>query len=217
MFGFSTRTSNDRTPMAGRRLRLEALEDRCVPATITLDPVVYGIGRHVTISGTLTGTDTPAWQSIQIWGNVAAGTQTDAAGKFQVPAHATALGEFTVAAPLLPGTPVTGSLTDVAPVLVSLNAIEASGDPPIFEFSGQTSYGRPTQVLTVVFWSTLASHPNFTTVTDGQNPGNYIVFKTLNGTQSDEGTVYAKVVSPWGTESNVRSVNVHQSITGGPN
>src|SRR5262249_28527452 len=74
------------------RPRLEALEDRYAPATLSLQ-IDYALGRNVTLSGYLTNTSTPGNQLINIQGMVNGQVVTDSAGHYSLSATASGLGQ----------------------------------------------------------------------------------------------------------------------------
>src|SRR4051794_36968142 len=94
---FSRQTRKSHPAPRTARPRLESLEGRLVPATVTLNPITYGTGRQVTLSGTLSNTGNVAWQMIALGGQVSGTTMTNAQGQFSATLTASALGNVTAA------------------------------------------------------------------------------------------------------------------------
>ena len=77
MFGFA-RAPQTTSLSRQARPRLEALEERWVPATITITSVTYGLGTSFTIAGTLSNNPTIANQAIKIDGAAQGSATTNA-------------------------------------------------------------------------------------------------------------------------------------------
>jgi len=214
------------------RLRLEPLEARQVPATLTLS-VSYGTGKTVTLSGTLSGLDNPSLQMITLGGQVSDTTYTNSLGQFSVTETAVNLGDVT--ATFVPtsmsgpstmlmsatlssysGTTMTSgsgatagvTLTDVAPSL-TFYAEEHPGR--LWTLYGDVTYSRGPANLVVYFGGVPVSLEGKTATTG--NTGHYETSLFLNGTSSDNGTAEAVVRTPWNTASEVAIDNIHQSGT----
>jgi len=199
-------------------LRLETLERREVPATLTLS-VTYGTGKMVTLSGTLSGLDNPSLQPITLTGQVSDTTYTNAYGQFSVTESAAGLGNVT--ATFMPavmsgfaatsnasGTTASVTLTDVKPALTFF-ADEHPGN--LWTLYGDVTYSRGPTNLVVYFGGVPISLEGKTATTDSS--GHYQVSVFLNGTTSDNGTASAVVYTPWDTPSEAALDVIYQSGT----
>jgi hypothetical protein len=175
------------------------------PSTITLD-VVYGEGLNVTLSGTLSG---GGYQLVEFSGAVMGSVWTDANGHYQVTYMAMGLGDIFARA--MDGTSNTASftLTDMAPQLLSFSAVE--GTDNVWTFSGTFTYFRYWESMTVMIYGVPMTISTAGQSTQGTANGYFELVRTLCGTQNDNGTVWAKVLSPFGTVSNVIYDSVSQT------
>jgi len=187
---------------------LEALEDRCSPATLTLN-VTYGLGRNVTLSGDLTDTSHPAGQLITIQGMVNGQVVTDAQGHYSLNATPQYLG--TVGARKSDGSSnvATNAITDAAPVLNVLKATE--GIDHVWTISGTLTYNRPFDSLTVNFGGVPAHIVGQTTT--ATSDGAFTLSVRLDGTTQDNGTIWAEALSPWNLVSNRLYATIRQTGT----
>jgi len=212
MFGLlrrSTRNTNPNKATRHARPRLEALEGRDVPSTLTLS-VSYGIGRNVTMSGTLSDTPNQSLQAINLGGQVSSTTMTNAYGQYSVTLTASGLGTVTAKAADNTSNTASADLTDVTPVITDFFATE--GTNHVWTFSGDLTYGgRSTMGMLVYLGGAPISLSNQTAMVD--NSGHFTTNVTLNGTASDNGMATARVVTPWGDWSDFASANVFQSGT----
>lgn len=212
MFGLLRRwarqTTRPKTPPRHARPRLEALEGRDAPSTLTLS-VSYGAGRSVTLSGTLGDHPNPSMQQIDFGGQVGGSTWTNMQGQFSVTLAASGLGDVRATAHDGTSNTPTVTLTDVMPTL-TFNASE--GTNHVWTFYGHVTYaGRPTQGMLVYLGGAPVSLTNQTAPVD--SAGNYVVNVTLNGTTSDNGTASARALTPWGNFSDFMFADVLQSGT----
>jgi hypothetical protein len=227
MFGLLRRLAGKptQTTSAPRfaRLRLESLEARQVPATLTLS-VTYGTGKMVTLSGTLSGVDNPSLQMITLGGQVQDTIFTNSMGQFSVTESAMTLGDVT--ATYVPmsmfasgstsasssmfnsGTTASVTLTDVTPSL-TFCAHEYPGS--VWVLSGDVTYSRGPGSLPVYFGGRPVSLSGQTATTNSS--GHYETTVYLNGTSSDNGIATAVVYTPWNTPSEEALTYVHQSGT----
>jgi hypothetical protein len=201
MFGLLTRASS-KAPVASclvprrARLRLEELEGRALPSTVTL-AVTYGTGKNITLSGVLSNTATVSGQQIDISG-VASGTATtDASGDFSVNLTATGLGDVKAVTHDQSSNAATVTLTDQAPVLTAFQATE--GTNHVWTLSGTVTYFRYFASMTINFGGTPVHVQGVTTNAD--ETGHFEVCVQLDGQADDNGLVWAQAVSPWGTTS----------------
>jgi hypothetical protein len=178
------------------RLSLESLESRDAPAALTLD-VAYGVDRNITLSGNVTGMSNPAGQVIMISGQADAMTVTDANGHYSVAVEAIGLGWVT-ATINDDGASEAVELTDSAPELNDFDAIELPAH--YWKLTGTFDYFRCWETMTVQIWGEPVTL-NFRNVTGNAN-GYFELIVQLNHTILDNGQVWAKVISPWSTESN---------------
>jgi hypothetical protein len=188
--------------------RLEALEDRTAPATLTLN-VSYMAGKSLVLSGQLSDTPNPGFRSISISGKVTATTFTNVLGQYNAMVSATGLGDVSVTATDGSSNTVTATLTDQAPVLTSFDAVE--GQTHCWTFRGTVTYHRHFNTMTINLGGVPVSIQGKTATAD--NTGHFEITLMLNGYSSDNGTVWAKAVSPWGLESNMLTDYVHQTGT----
>jgi hypothetical protein len=212
MFGLLRRLAGKPTPptTAPRfaRPRLERLEGREVPATLTLS-VSYVTGRVVNLSGTLSDVSNPSMQPISLGGKVSASTSTNMMGQFSINTPASDLGTVTATLQDGSGTTATATLVDVTPSL-TFRALEQPGHLWVLE--GDVTYtGRDLNMLPVTFGGVPVSLQHQATMTN--STGHYSTSVFLNGTNSDNGTVWAKVATPWGTESELALQVIDQSCT----
>jgi hypothetical protein len=190
------------------RLSLEPLERRDAPATLTLS-VTSLDGKNVNLSGTLGGVSNPSMQTISISGQAMSTTSTNSQGQYSVNVQAQGLGTVTATSQDGSGATATAALTDVTPSL-TLSGHEYSNHS--WEFYGDVTYpGHSLQALKITFGGTPVSVTGQTTMTDFN--GHYDVWVWLNGTSSDNGSLTAKVTTPWGTESDLATFAIYQSGT----
>jgi hypothetical protein len=213
MFGLLRTTGKPtqvRTAPRFARLGLERLEQREVPAMLTLS-VSSVSGRVVNLSGTLSGVSNPSMQPISFSGMATDSTMTNSMGQFSLNTPGMGLGDVTATVTTPDGSTATATapIVDVTPSL-ALNAIEYPGH--LWVFTGDVTYtGRDLQWLPVSFGGVPVSLQYRATMTDSS--GHFSMSVYLNGTNSDNGTVWAKVTTPWGTESEMALSDVHQSGT----
>ena len=189
---------------------LERLEERDTPSTLTIG-VTYGAGRGVTLSGDLSGAPYVAGQMIMLNGPVTTQVTTDTNGHYSVTLQASGLGTVT-ARTYDNSASASVTLTDVAPVLTDFEAIE--GPDHVWTLKGDVSYSRPFTSMTVFFNGQPVSINGKVTYTDGT--GHFEMLVTLNGTFSDNGTVYARAMDAWGTYSDSLAETILQTgATGG--
>jgi hypothetical protein len=207
MFGLLLRKKKARPagPPRRTRLGLETLEGREVPSSVTLN-VTYGQGRSITLSGTLSGAPNVANQPISIQGQASGRATTDSSGNYTITLTASGLGQVTATDADGSSNIATANLTDTAPVLLTFGGSEGSTE---WTFSGTTSYGRYYSDLTVNFSGSVQSMQGKSTTVAGDGSFAYLI--ELNGTATDNGTVYVKVVDAWGLVSNQLSTNVFQT------
>lgn len=190
------------------RLRLEYLEDRCVPADISMN-VSYNTGKSITISGQLTNHADPGFQMISI-GGVALGTAlTDQNGNYSITLEADELGDVTVQA-MDESTDVEQfTLTDVAIGLYSFTGVE--GTNRFWTFTGTASYSRSFDSITILFGGFPVTLDGQSTTTNSSGVFEFVI--QLNGDNSDNGFAWAKAQSPWGTLTSPQYYNVLQTGT----
>jgi hypothetical protein len=201
MFGwFSSPSAKHSIPIKPRtaRLRLEDLESRDVPSTVTLN-VTYLTGKNITLSGQLTGAANNAGQTITIGGKATGSTITNTAGYYTITLEASELGAVTAQAADGQSNTAQVTLTDEAPSITEFDADEL-GDR-VWNFNGRISYFRSMQGLKIEFGG-LASLQGKWTQTS--STGTYSLLVLLNGLTSDNGNSSAKCISPWGTESEIQ-------------
>jgi hypothetical protein len=185
------------------RLALERLEDRDAPATLTMD-VTYGEGRTITLAGALSDHETLEGQTVKITGQASGMTTTDANGQYSVTLTASALGEVVgICADAIASV----TLTDPAPYIHVFDAIE--DDYGVWTFRGRVEY-RYTEGLVVNFGG-IPSLDGYSATVDAD--GNFTLSMMLRGDKYDNGTVFAKTTSPWGTDSNEALDDVFQTGT----
>jgi hypothetical protein len=197
MFGLLTRKKKVRPAVRHVRPRLEVLEDRAVPSTVTLN-VSYNAGKSITLTGTLTGAPDNANQTILIAGQATGQAVTDSNGNYSITLTASALGNVTAAA--MDGSSNTASvtLTDAAPTLTAFTAREGQGD--VWTLSGTVTYNRTVTDVTINFGGAPVSIAGKSTTVNGS--GNFTLSVQLNGKQTDNGTASAAGTDAWGTVSN---------------
>lgn len=191
---------------------LESLEGRLSPtamtATLSLN-VSYGLGRNVTLSGDLTATPNPGNQLITIQGMVNGQVVTDAEGRYSLSANANYLGVVSAQKADGSSSVATTAITDAAPIVSVFNAIE--GAEGMWSLQGTVSYHRPFEALTVNFGGTAVSINGRTT--EASSNGVFTLSVQLNGTVSDNGTIWAEAISPWGLVSSRMYETIHQTGT----
>lgn len=215
MFGLlSRKTKNARpAPRASRpaRLGLEALEARWVPAPVIVLNVSYGVVRFITLDGTLRGgVPSDANQSIRITGEATGTATTDAHGHFSITLSADGLGN--VNAQTADGTSnvATVTLDDPGPTMTDFQPIELPNDR--FELKGTLTYPRPFDSMQVNLGGGPKTLENgITTQADGT--GTFDLCVTLDGTDDDNGSVFAKAVDAWDVTSNTVWITIHQTGT----
>jgi hypothetical protein len=189
---------------------LERLEERDTPSTVTI-AVTYGTGRNVTLFGDVSGAPCNAGQMVMISGPATGQAPTDSNGHYSITLQAAGLGTVTARTGDNSAS-ASVTLTDVAPVISDFEAIE--GPDHIWTLKGDVSYSRPFDALTVFFNGQPVSITGKVTYTDGT--GHFEMQITLNGTISDNGTVYAKAMDAWGTYSDPVAEIIQQTgATGG--
>src|SRR5262245_60265610 len=191
----ATKSGTGKAAVRQARPRLEVLEGREVPATLTLS-VAYGVSRQITLSGSLIDHPNPSLQTINVSGKATGTTMTNMQGQFSVTLEATGLGTVIAAVMDSSTTPVSVTLTD-APLSLTFDAVEATGH--VWTLQGQINYSQRPPALIVYFGGSPTSLQMMTT--GATSSGHYELGVMLNGTPSDNGIAWAKVVSPWGTES----------------
>jgi hypothetical protein len=210
MFGLLSRWTQKPRPSHARRarLRLERLEARDNPSTLTLS-VTYGSGRSVTLSGTLSNTANPAMQQIDFSGQVSGFTGTNSQGQFSATFQAAALGTITATDHDGSSNSPQVTLADVTP---TLTFIASEGQYHQYTLYGDVTYvGHDPSSLTVTFGGDPESLQMVSTWTDTN--GHYSTTVTLNGTSTDNGVAWAKVTTPWGTDSALKEADIHQTGT----
>lgn len=223
MFELLTRARKKSYSPRKARLGLETLEDRAVPAglpdpsdpppppppaaSLTLS-ITYESGRWVTLSGTYSNAPNVANVAIQVTGEAQTLAWTNFQGDYSVTVEADQLGDMTVQAADLSTAAVSEALTDEAPVLTSFNVVE---DTLAHVFSGTVTYHRPIapDTMYVHFGGDVETMVGKTT--EVTSMGTFEEAWELNGQQSDNGTCWAEVVSPWGLVSNRLEVDVLQT------
>jgi hypothetical protein len=214
LFGLLSRKTRKARPdpTAGRRARLglEALESRWIPSVVTLT-VSYGVVKFVTLSGSLRG-DQPgdANQGITITGMANGTATTDANGFFSVTLLADGLGDVHAAATDGSSNIATVTLTDPAPVMNYISAIERPNDE--FELKGTLKYSRPFDSMPVTITGQPVTLANGIT-TNANSDGNFDIWVTLNGTATDNGEIWATATDAWGQVSNTVYDSIHQTGT----
>jgi hypothetical protein len=203
----TTKTKQSKAAPRLARPRLEVLEGREVPAALTLS-VAYGMGRQITLSGTLSDHPNPSLQTITICGRANALAMTNMQGQFSVTVEANGLGTVSATAADHSTNTPTVTLTD-APISLTLNAVEGAGH--LWTLSGDVTYARGLTWMTVLFGGTPVSLQYWMAGTNSS--GHYETGVMLNGTPSDNGTVWAKVFSPWGTVSELALDTISQTGT----
>jgi hypothetical protein len=213
---FTLRTARTATPPASRarqprraRPVLEQLEGRDAPATVTL-AVEYGVDKSVKLYGTLSGASNSAHQPVSLGGVVAGLAMTNMSGYYETIVKASALGDVT-ARWVGGGVSNTAvyTLTDVAPAITSFSAVE--GQDHVWTLSGTVSYSRPFTSLTVLFAGEPVTIYGTQTTTD--STGYFERVYILNGQSTDNGTVTAKAIDAWGTESALATTYICQTGT----
>lgn len=209
MFRILDHSAPPRRPTAPRFVQpqLEELESRWVPSTVTLNPLSYGIGRQVTVSGTVTDCFNPAFKLINISGQACGMTMTNSQGQFSVTVQANSLGYITATEWSDPSSAASALLTDVTPVISEFTACEHPGNMWILE--GTVSYSRGAQLMVVNFGGVPVSLRYQTTMTN--TSGHFELSVLLNGTISDNGSVWAQTISPWGTRSDFKWDHITQT------
>ncbi len=146
MFGWLSSSSAKKAsrPQPTARLGLERLETRDTPSTLTMS-ATYGLGHNVTLSGNLSGTSTPANQTICITGVASGMAETDANGNFSVTIQANTLGE--VDAQTMDGASNVASvtLTDTAPKCFNFGGVPEGNN--MWVFSGTVTWTHPFQSM----------------------------------------------------------------------
>jgi hypothetical protein len=198
MFGLLKRAGTKPFVPPQARPLLETLEDRAVPAALTLS-VSYMTGKWVTLSGNYSNAQNVANVAIQVSGQASGVAWTNFQGAYSVAVEAVQLGAVTVQATDLSTAAVSKTLTDQAPVLTGFIVSEQTLS---HLFSGTISYHRPigADTMTVNFGGEPVTLQGKTT--EVLSDSTFSEAWTLNGQQSDNGTAWAEVVSPWGLVSN---------------
>lgn len=178
------------------RPSLEALEDRFSPATLSLN-VSYGLGRLVTLHGSLTDTSTPGNQLITIQGVVNGQVVTDAAGNYSLGATPNYLGMVSAQKTDGSSNVASAPITDIPPTIRAFDAIEGPGN--MWTLTGTLTYHRPFDTLTVHIGG-VPVHINGRTTT-ADSTGAFGVAVQLDGTVNDNGSIWAEALSPWGLVS----------------
>jgi hypothetical protein len=190
------------------RPRLEILEDRAVPANLTLN-VGSISGNHVTLSGTLSGAADVAFETIRLGGTVNATTGTNSQGQFTASLSVDDDGGITATTPVDSEVVAVAMIGTEAPVLTSFDAIE--GTSSCWTFSGTVTYVRPFESMTILLGGVPVTIQGKTATADSD--GEFELTLMLNGYDSDNGTVWAKAISPFGVYSNMLMDSVHQTGT----
>jgi hypothetical protein len=190
----SDRTTTRRPQFA--RLRLEALEARNAPASLTL-AVTYGKETNVTFTGTLSGVSNPANQTIYLEGSVCGSTTTDANGNFSVTLAATSPGDVSAMVFVPSPSSTTVTLTDPGAKIDVFQALETPGNR--WDLKGHVAYSRPFDSFIVNFGAAQTAIMGKTATTDSS--GNFDITVQLSGTSRDNGTVTAFTYDPWGNMS----------------
>jgi hypothetical protein len=191
------------------RLRLERLEDRNAPATVTLS-VTYNLGRSITLSGDLSGgTPSNAFQTINLGGMVGGTTTTNASGHYEATLIARGLGDVTARWAMGPSNTATFTLTDQAPVITEFVATE--GQDHVWTLSGTVQYFRYFDQLTILFGGQPIDISGKSTTAD--STGHFSLTVVLNGQSTDNGTASCQAISPWGTKSDLVCDYIFQTGT----
>lgn len=211
MFGLLTRTPRRAAPsirpVRSVRLGLEALETRYCPASLSL-AVAYGTQNNVTLSGDLTGTNSPGGQTIQIGGPVSGVATTDANGHYSITLQENGYG--TVGASwMVNGMAQATAMNMIVPPpnIDQFSATMQSGD--IWTFSGHVTDPNPNGLVIQFGGLSSLTNPNATATVNASGYFSYTV--QLNGTSSDNGTAWAETTDGYGQQSNTAMFEVVQS------
>jgi hypothetical protein len=186
------------------RPSLEALETRDCPSFLTLS-VNYGHQRDVTLSGKLSGTPTPAGQSVQLSGEVNGTAITDANGNYSLTLQAAGLGQVLAQTADHLSNIARAILYDNAPMISSFFGVEGADD--VWTFTGTVNYRDPLG-LTIDFGGIRSLNGQTTTV---DSTGHFSFTIQLDGTSWDNGTVTAMTTDWWGLQSNMAEDYIHQT------
>jgi len=223
MIGLLTRSRRPARPAPRRPVvpSLEWLESRDCPSTLTLN-VSYGSGKTITLSGDVSGGScSPSLggglgvTNVVFRGSALGVTPVDGTGHFSYTTQALSLGE--VDAVTSDGQSNTASviLSTSAPVVSNFKAVQ-EGNTNYWDISGHVTDGNFSAAdLTVHITGAPATVDNngagrYAMV---DSSGDFDLLVRLNGTGTDNGSIYAECTDAWGLESNDPSWTILQQNT----
>ena len=197
MFGLLTRKNKARPAARQARPRLETLEDRDVPSTLTLN-VTYGPGANITLTGTLSGTSNLGNQQIVFGGVASGGILTNSAGTFAASTPISSWGTATAQTADGTSNVATANVTDSTPVIYQF---WGSQNAQVWTFTGTVVCGHNPSDVILNFSGAPVSIQNETCGCD--STGHFSLSVLFNGTSNDNGPVSVQAVDPWGMRSEI--------------
>jgi hypothetical protein len=193
MFAFLTRSRRPAARSVPVRPRLEGLESRFCPSSLTLN---YSYGSQTTVNfyGQYSGGQNPANQVVTIAGsNWSVNTTTDAGGNYSRGTPVTTLGQVTASVADPASNKPTVKVNPPAPQITNFTAVQDYG---LEEFSG-TITGTPNPSGMTVIFGGLSSVAGQTTTV-----GNNSQFSAAFNMNGQTGNVSALTTDWWGQVSN---------------
>lgn len=197
LFRRSTRKMMPRTPRPVR-LGLERLETRDCPSLISVS-VTYGTQKNITLWGDVTGTPNPGGLTVQFTGNATGTATTDSNGHYSASLVALSLGN--VYAATTDGASNTAVVTLMVPTPRISNFVGSQGAGNVWTFTGTVSAAGGSTGLTVNFGGDPVDVQNKTATVAADFTFTLIV--QMNGTQNDNGVVWARTTDWWNQMSNL--------------
>jgi hypothetical protein len=231
MFGLVNRTRRPTLPVARHAFRpsLEALEARDCPSFVTLN-VAYGAGRTVTLYGHVSpgaGNSTPGYSAapmgssnlggvgVNIWGAAKGAVPVDANGNYSLTTQATKLDE--VDAATTDGLSNTASLIlSGGPPFIGNFAAHEEGNTNNWDITGNVTDGNFSAAglsVQINGQPVTISNGGQGQSTSVQLDGSFFLTVKLNGTNSDNGVIYAQTTDLWGYKSNQPMCEIYQPGT----